>query len=468
MTDTVKHKFTSAKADGADATLVRKTNWNDEHAFAGGSSDGEALLWKSSESDKVAWKLAFPTQTFRGLHLRTHPDADKALYQVMLVHADEIVMDDGTRVSDWDRLTADITVAGAGGLDTGAEAASTWYEVYAIRKSSDGTKNLLLHRHRDMTSEAAQQFTTADDAQRSLRLATGTPTDKISQGFQVGTAGAIDFVDVYLLRFGTVSGRIWFTIEGDSGGNPDGTPLATSDKLDASTISTTKQYLRVPFRDPYTAATATQYHLVMQGDYTRSDANVIGWRGVAAGGYASGSAREYTGAAWNAASGVGDFNFFVYTRRNEAAVTMPSGYDQKALVGYAFNDSGSNLKAFVAHDKYVRWIGPKSDYNLTSLTLTRPWLTGIVAFAPTIPIKLWAAGCASTSNVGLSVGGVPSGYATEATWNIYGGANLVSAGAGDNPINAFTAPITTEYQGVYVVVSTGAQTGYFYLPAWEW
>ena len=27
----VKHKFVSAKADGGDATLVRPSNWNDEH-----------------------------------------------------------------------------------------------------------------------------------------------------------------------------------------------------------------------------------------------------------------------------------------------------------------------------------------------------------------------------------------------------------------------------------------------------
>lgn len=30
----VKHKFVSAKSDGADATLVRPSNWNDVHAIA--------------------------------------------------------------------------------------------------------------------------------------------------------------------------------------------------------------------------------------------------------------------------------------------------------------------------------------------------------------------------------------------------------------------------------------------------
>lgn len=41
-------------------------------------------------------------------------------------------------------ITVDITVAGANGLDTGAEASNTWYYVWIIRKSSDGTTAGLL------------------------------------------------------------------------------------------------------------------------------------------------------------------------------------------------------------------------------------------------------------------------------------------------------------------------------------
>jgi hypothetical protein len=83
---------------------------------------------------------------FRGLHLRTSPNADVAATTVTLLRADEIVSDDGYPWSVTTPLSAVISSSGAGGLDTGAEAASTWYEIYAIRKSSDGTKNLLLHK----------------------------------------------------------------------------------------------------------------------------------------------------------------------------------------------------------------------------------------------------------------------------------------------------------------------------------
>jgi len=41
-------------------------------------------------------------------------------------------------------LSPDVTVSGANGLDTGSEASSTWYSVWAIAKSSDGTSASLL------------------------------------------------------------------------------------------------------------------------------------------------------------------------------------------------------------------------------------------------------------------------------------------------------------------------------------
>ena len=36
MTDAIKHKFASAKANSPDSTLVSKTSWNDDHVLAGG------------------------------------------------------------------------------------------------------------------------------------------------------------------------------------------------------------------------------------------------------------------------------------------------------------------------------------------------------------------------------------------------------------------------------------------------
>src|SRR5574338_87071 len=98
---------------------------------------------------KAMWEsLARPKSFHQGLQLQTHRDSDVAATQVELVNVDSIIMDDGTELrndnGEWSGKIADITVAGAGGLDTGAVASNTWYEIYAIAKE-DGTRSLLLH-----------------------------------------------------------------------------------------------------------------------------------------------------------------------------------------------------------------------------------------------------------------------------------------------------------------------------------
>ena len=65
--------------------------------------------------------------------------------QVDVLAGTEIVMDDGsylvTLASD---VTADITVSGAGGLDSGIEATDTWYYIYVIYDSTNGNVAALL------------------------------------------------------------------------------------------------------------------------------------------------------------------------------------------------------------------------------------------------------------------------------------------------------------------------------------
>jgi microcystin-dependent protein len=59
MANVLKHKFVSPKADVGDSALVRPVNWNDEHVFAGGTTDDDVLVWKASEPDKSTWKSIY-------------------------------------------------------------------------------------------------------------------------------------------------------------------------------------------------------------------------------------------------------------------------------------------------------------------------------------------------------------------------------------------------------------------------
>ncbi len=59
----LKHKKVLTIADGPDTTRVRPSNWNEEHIFAGGSTDGDVLVWKGAESDKAAFRPLVPAGT---------------------------------------------------------------------------------------------------------------------------------------------------------------------------------------------------------------------------------------------------------------------------------------------------------------------------------------------------------------------------------------------------------------------
>lgn len=64
MTISLKHKFTSGKADGGDATLVRPSNWNDEHDLV---MAADRLLGRTTAGTGVAEEITVGT----GLTLST-------------------------------------------------------------------------------------------------------------------------------------------------------------------------------------------------------------------------------------------------------------------------------------------------------------------------------------------------------------------------------------------------------------
>jgi hypothetical protein len=93
------------------------------------------------------------------------------------------------------------------------------------------------------------------------------------------TVGAITVyqVKVYLKRIGTIvtGKKIWATIEGDSTGDPDGTPVATSELVEAQDIGTDAEYVTFTFKTPADLGAATAYHLVFSGDYAASASNQV-------------------------------------------------------------------------------------------------------------------------------------------------------------------------------------------------
>jgi hypothetical protein len=310
---------------------------------------------------KAMWdSLRTPTQWFQGLQLQTHRDSDVAHKQVELVSVDSIIMDDGTELrndaGEWSGKLADITVSGAGGLDTGAEGSSTWYEIYAIAKE-DATRGLLLHKSKLWYSSALNA--SGEDASQGIRSAVDNSTVKVAQGFKVYGSGPAVYVNAKLLKVGAPTGKVWFTIESDSAGKPSGTALATSNAYDVSRLPTTGVDVRLQIISSSTLSTSTQYHLVAQGNWTISATNYVAWRmdGSAAG-YADGSKALFDSdtSIWTTVTD-DDMLFEVGVELDASSVTMPTGYTKKCFLGWVFNNASSNFIPFIQVERSRRTAG---------------------------------------------------------------------------------------------------------------
>ena len=410
---------------------------------------------------KAMWDGLFTnslSQSFRRLRVQTHPDSDKALSQV-LFSADAIVMDDGQEVRDWSNIAVNLAASGANGLDTGSEAASVWYELWAIY---DGTnKKGVLHLAKDYFLD--EDGSAGEDGQHLLRDATAST--KLAQGFKVDTAGLLEFVDVKLVKAGAPTGNYWLTIESNSGGVPSGTMLATSDKYDVSRLTTTAGWVRLPFRTPASLSAATQYHLVLQADFTVSVTNHMGWRAdTTTASYANGSKAAYDGTTWTADTD-DDFLFKIYITRNDVAVTLPTGYTQKAKIGYACNNASSNLKPFIARDHRVVVGG--AEWKIGSQSSVVSTLVHLDQLVP--PVSCVAL-IANANNTGVGNRGA-AGHITEilgdpnTTDHVLGTGLYAATSAVVSPTSP-AHPLPIDYQGL--TIWSDGTVNHFWLRGFEW
>lgn len=393
-------------------------------------------------------------QTFRGLHLRTSPNADVAATTVSVLGLTQWVADDGMMVDDTlANNTAVISSSGAGGLDTGSEAASTWYEIYRIRKSSDGTLNTLLHQAKDYFLD--EQNTTAAS---NISLRSGSSITKLGQTFDTDVTGYVEFIDVKIAKVGTPTGRVWVELYATSAGAPTGAVTATSDKLDVSLVSTTAQAISFIFRTPVSLTAGTTYALAITGDFSVDASHYVSVTDNNGSVYAAGAEYQYDGATWNAAAR--DIWFKVYVTENDTAVTLPSGYDQKCKIGYVYNDSGSNFDPFVQIGKVVRNLDLQEVGDFTAALGT---LSRISAFVPPGSVSVEILTRNTTAGNQGTMAGVPDGFGI--------GSNPGTLGAvgGTAPGNSYiflAGVVKTETQGLYVFTSGGTQR--VWISQYEW
>ena len=351
----------------------------------GVGSDGEVLTVFGSDALKAKWGTFTTAQAVSGLNIGTHYHPTLKLSQVLLSHADGFIMNDGEYVGGWDNLVASMTVSGAGGLDVNSvEAPSAWYQVYGIRKSSTGQKNLLLHRMIERTLD--QQWLATLTLAGALRNdATALTTldqrycTKISQSFVPGRSGLLKAAELQFAKSGTPRGNLWITIQNDNGlGNADGTVLATSQMYNPEFFLTSTLVGHFIFNTAVNVNAGSRYHIVAEGDWPMDDpatGNSVFFYGntaplgpgqqswMANVGYTSGNLTLGSGygdarcfnvvtGTWKllantiSFSGPQDLWFKTFIETSDTALALPTGYDQYILLSYVRNNASSNFKEY--------------------------------------------------------------------------------------------------------------------------
>lgn len=414
---------------------------------------------------KGMWDAIFThrslSQSFRGLHLSTHPDSDQAANVVRLHHADAIIMDNGEEVLDWNLLDASDLLSGAGGIDSGSRLVNTLYDIYAIYNGVN--QALLLHRSKYYTPGSGQNYNTGEDATQGCRSAVDNSTVKVAQGFKVSTSAAVDFIEVKLIKVGAPTGNVWFTIEANASGVPSGTPLGTSDKLNVARLSTSAMTIRIPFRAPVSLTSPTQYHLVMQGDWTVSATNYVGWRmdGSAAS-YANGSKALFDSDTSTWTIDTDDDLIFAIYQTVDLSVVMPTGYTQKALIGFVYLNNSDAFKHFSQHDRTV-FGGQDADWKIAGIASGSDGLISLDGFVPARPIVLTVVHYNGTgASVALGGLAVTDMTATEANERV----GIIRDTIGAGQARHFTPLVLGPYQAFMTLVSAG--TDNMYMSSYDW
>lgn len=191
-------------------------------------------------------------------------------------------------------------------------------------------------------------------------------TNKVSQSFTtISGQTNVGKIDVYVYRYGTVTGDLYANIYAVSGDAPTGSSIGTSLPVSGSGISTSGQWVSFIFNPPITVSASTKYAVVgsmttgcTYDQWTTFTGGILA-RGSQTSLYSGGILSTYTtqNQYWNGET-TRDLSFIVYTGVNLSTCSYSGTGDWNVLesdncyitsntyVNGAFNLIGSSTGAF--------------------------------------------------------------------------------------------------------------------------
>lgn len=454
---------------GAGANLVNKISFNAKGDLIAGTgantfaalavgTNGQCVVVDTQTSTSLRYANR-AAQTFRNLSMGTSLTNKIANGTTLVVYTlDEAVMDDGEVVTGWTPgSTIDITASGAGGLDGGVANANSWYEVYAIRKRVDGTKNFIIHR---ALTRLPEQNTFSSFYPYSATVGhglntTGNTTNytRFAQSFTPNVAGPLTSIEIRGYKLGTPTGNLWLTVEGNTAGIPNSTTLSTSRRMDVSRLQlTNSQNLKFIFDTTSNVNAGTSYFWTLNQDFTSGAGiatNVIysaANTDIGANNVNRGLPYGFSG-SWLQLTSVGTFIYKIFVESNSSAITFPAGYDEKCLISYVATDVNSKLKEYHQRDRTITaQLTPQwANYTIAIATAE------VVDLAQTVPpvtclVSFWGLGTSlNTYGYGrfhaLDLVSAPAELSTGG-----GGFGQISFSTTANP----TGPMWVEHQAILV------------------
>lgn len=386
--------------------------------------------------------------TFTGLFVESkehigHDDSDE---KIELIRLKSGTMDDGTVVNAVANLLLDLSLGnGVGALDTGTLANSTWYALMLVQRSDTEAFGLIATLADDASVD---EQATSDDANAILNGAT-TNTDLIAQSFTPNVTAPLSHIDLFLNKLAAPTGSIWITIEGDNAGEPDGTPIATSESIDIATQETVEREITFVFHTPVSLTISVKKWIVVHADYTPSDTQNIRLRGNTTTVLAGEEALAFDGAAWSSTidGSIVELWFREYPVRAGDSVFFPANYDRQLKLGYFQTTTVADILPFKQINNRIFY---KSAHGviMNSGTSNFTELTKINTHIPPGLIIVHANFTTSGGFAQMMVAGVPDGHSQTATGT---SPNHLSVRHDIDSGNDLVSPvdILTETQGIY-------------------